>query len=96
VVAKIRERFAVIKQKLYRFHMERLNLKKLNEVEDKEQYCAVVSNRFTAMEDRMLRWILMVFRKLSEYKNLSQRKSILLCIEKAYGLVQQKMLKIIR
>jgi hypothetical protein len=30
--------------------MERFNLKKLNEIEAKEQYCADVSNRFTALE----------------------------------------------
>jgi hypothetical protein len=38
VVAQIRERLAV-KQRLRRFHMEMLNLKKLNEVESKEKYC---------------------------------------------------------
>jgi hypothetical protein len=31
--------------------MERFTLKKLNEVEGKEQYCAKVSNRFTAFEN---------------------------------------------
>jgi hypothetical protein len=31
--------------------MERFNLKKLNEVEGKEKYCAEVSNRFAALED---------------------------------------------
>jgi hypothetical protein len=38
VVAKVRERLAVCKQTTHRFHMERFNLKKLNEVEGKEQY----------------------------------------------------------
>jgi hypothetical protein len=33
VVAKVRERLAVNKQRSLRFHMERFNLKKLNEVE---------------------------------------------------------------
>jgi hypothetical protein len=37
VVAKVRERLAVNKQRSHRFHMERFNLKKLNEVEGKEQ-----------------------------------------------------------
>jgi hypothetical protein len=32
VVAKVRERLAVNKQRSHRFHMERLNLKKVNEV----------------------------------------------------------------
>jgi hypothetical protein len=33
VVAKVRERLAVNKQRSHRFHMERFSLKKLNEVE---------------------------------------------------------------
>jgi hypothetical protein len=31
--------------------MERFNLKKLNEVESKEQYCIEISNRFAASEN---------------------------------------------
>jgi hypothetical protein len=51
VVAKLRERLAVNKQRSHRFHMERFNLKKLNEVEGKEQFPVEVSNRFAALED---------------------------------------------
>jgi hypothetical protein len=51
VVAKVRERLAVNKQKSQIFHMERFNLKKLNEVEGKEQFHVEVSNRFSALED---------------------------------------------
>jgi hypothetical protein len=51
VVAKVRERLAVNKQRSHRFHTERFNLKKLNEVEGKEQYRLLVSNRFAALED---------------------------------------------
>jgi hypothetical protein len=51
VVAKVREILAVNKQRSHRFHMERFSLKKLNKVEDKEQYCIEVSNRFAASED---------------------------------------------
>jgi hypothetical protein len=51
VVAKFRERLTVNKQRPNRFHMERFNLKKLNEVEGKEQYRVEVSNRFAAFED---------------------------------------------
>jgi hypothetical protein len=40
----------VNEQRLHRFHTERFNLKKLNEVESKEQYCVEVSNRFAAFE----------------------------------------------
>jgi hypothetical protein len=45
------EKLAVNKQKLHRFQRERFNLKKLNEVEVKEQYCVEVSNRFATLED---------------------------------------------
>jgi hypothetical protein len=38
VEEKARERLAVNKQRSHRFHMGRFNLKKLNEVGDKEQY----------------------------------------------------------
>jgi hypothetical protein len=38
VVANVRERLAVRKQTTQKCHIERLNLKKLNEVEGKEQY----------------------------------------------------------
>jgi hypothetical protein len=51
VVAKVRERLAVNKQRSQRFHMERFNLKKLNDVEGKEQFLVQVSNRFAALED---------------------------------------------
>jgi hypothetical protein len=51
VVPKVGERLAVNKQRTYRFHMERFNIKKLNEVEGKEQYCVEVSNRFAALVD---------------------------------------------
>jgi hypothetical protein len=51
VVAKIRQRLAVNKQRSQRFHMERFNLKKINEVEAKEKYHVEVSNRFAALKD---------------------------------------------
>jgi hypothetical protein len=51
VVAKVRERLAVNKQRSHGFHMERFNLKKLNEVEGKEQFHVEVLNRFAALED---------------------------------------------
>jgi hypothetical protein len=50
VVSKIRERLAVNKHGLHTFHMERLHLRKLNEVEGKEKYRVEVSNRFAALE----------------------------------------------
>jgi hypothetical protein len=50
-VAKVRERLAVNKQTMHRFHMERFNLNKLNEEEGKEQYRVEISNRFAALEN---------------------------------------------
>jgi hypothetical protein len=51
VVAKVRERLAVIKQTTHRVHMERLNLKKLSEVEGEERYRVEISNRYAALEN---------------------------------------------
>jgi hypothetical protein len=42
VVAKVRERLAVNKHTMHRFHMNRFILKKLNKVEGKEQYCVEI------------------------------------------------------
>jgi hypothetical protein len=50
VVANIRERLAVNKQGSHRFHMERFNHKKLNEIQGKDKYRVEVSNRFSALE----------------------------------------------
>jgi ABC-type hemin transport system ATPase subunit len=51
VVAKVRDRLPVSKQIMHRVHMERFNLRKLNEVEGKEQYRVEISNRFVALEN---------------------------------------------
>jgi uncharacterized metal-binding protein YceD (DUF177 family) len=51
VVAKVRERLAANKQRSHRFRIKGFNLKKLNEVEYKEQYRVEVSNRFAVLED---------------------------------------------
>jgi hypothetical protein len=60
--------------------MKRLNLKKLNEVEAKEQHCVEVSSRFAALED--LDAEVNINSALGNdwrvYKNFSQRKSRLL------------------
>jgi hypothetical protein len=49
-VAKVRERLAVSKQTMRRHHMERFNLKKLNEIESQEEYRVDFSNRFAVLE----------------------------------------------
>jgi hypothetical protein len=50
-MAKVRDRLAVSKQTMHKFHMEKFNLKKVNEVEGKEQYQVQISNRFTPLEN---------------------------------------------
>jgi hypothetical protein len=50
-VAKVGERLALNKHTMHRVHMERFNLKKLNKVEDEEQYHVEISNKFTALEN---------------------------------------------
>jgi hypothetical protein len=51
VVAKVKKRLAVSKQTIHRVHMERVSLKKLNEVEGEEPYRVEISNRFTVLEN---------------------------------------------
>jgi hypothetical protein len=51
VMAKVREILAVSKQTMLSIHKEKFNLKKLKEVEGKEQYHAEISNRFAALEN---------------------------------------------
>jgi hypothetical protein len=83
--AKVRERLAVSKQTMHRFHMERFSLKKLNEVESKLQFSVAITNRFTAVEnvgtevDINGAWETIK----REYQNFSQRDSRLLRIEEA-------------
>jgi hypothetical protein len=50
-VAKVREGLAVNMLRSHSLHTERFNLKKLNDVEGKEQFRVEVSNRFAALED---------------------------------------------
>jgi hypothetical protein len=76
MVAKVKERLAVNKQRLHRFHMESFNLKKLNEVENEEQYLTEVSNRFAALEDLDAEMeISSAWETIREYKNFTQRES---------------------
>jgi hypothetical protein len=52
ILAKVRERLAVNRQQSQRFSMERLNFKKLNEVESKEQFRVKVTNRWKLINVR--------------------------------------------
>jgi hypothetical protein len=55
VVAEVRERLAVSKRTPQKFNSEGFNLKKLREVEGKEQYRVQISNIFAVWETRTLR-----------------------------------------
>jgi hypothetical protein len=59
---------------MHRFHIERYNLKKFNEVEGKEQYHVKISNRFAALGNLDVELDI----NRGEYKNFSQRESRLL------------------
>jgi hypothetical protein len=76
VVAKVRDRLAARKQSSQRVHMERFSLKKLNDVEDKEQFRVEVSNRFAALEDLDAEVdINSAWETIRVYNNFSQRES---------------------
>ena len=47
----MRERLAVRIQAAQKFDGERFNLRKLNELEGKEKYQIVITNRFAALEN---------------------------------------------
>jgi hypothetical protein len=64
--------------------MERFNLKKLNDVESKEQFRVEVSNRFAALEDLDTEVeINSAWETIREYKHFSQREYRLFRIEEA-------------
>jgi hypothetical protein len=76
VVVKVRERLAVNKQRSNRVHTVKFNLMKLNEVEDKEQYCVEASNRFAALEDLKAEVdINSAWDKIGEYLNISAKRN---------------------
>ena len=51
VVANVRERLAVSIQAAKKLDVERLNLRKLNDLEVRKQYQIEISNRFAALEN---------------------------------------------
>jgi hypothetical protein len=57
--------------------MERLDLKKLNKVEGKEQYCVEVSNRFAAFKDfNAEEDIISLWEDIGENINISAKESL--------------------
>jgi len=51
VVAMVREKLAVSNQAAQKFDGERLNLRKLNELEVRKEYQIEITNRFAALEN---------------------------------------------
>ena len=51
LVAKVRERLEESKQTAHKFHVERFNLRKLSELEVREEYQIKISNRRAALEN---------------------------------------------
>jgi hypothetical protein len=51
VGTKVRERLEVSKQVVHKFDVQRINLRKLNEMEVRKQYQTEISNRFAAVEN---------------------------------------------
>jgi hypothetical protein len=51
VVAKVRETLTISKRVMQKVVMERFNLKKLKEVESKEQHQVKISKRFAVLEN---------------------------------------------
>jgi hypothetical protein len=51
VVAKDRERLAVIKQAAYKYDVERFNLEKISELQVRKHIQIKISNTFTALEN---------------------------------------------
>jgi hypothetical protein len=77
-MANVRDRMAVRKQRSHRFHMERFNLNKLNEIGRQQLQHVKMSNTniFTALESSALRWILTEPGKLSQKIPMFQQDSL--------------------
>jgi hypothetical protein len=79
VVAKVRERLAVNKLTTHSVRMETFNLKKLNELEGREQCQVEISNRFASLENLAAEvHNINLGNSKREYHNFSHRESRLL------------------
>jgi len=57
---KFRQRLSVSKQAAQRFDMDKFNLKKLNDMDVREQYQLNISNRFLPLENLMMMMMMMM------------------------------------
>ena len=77
VVAKVRERLAVSKEKTEKFDGERFNLRKLNELEVRKHYQTRNKNKFAALENLSDREdINMVWENIQENIKTSAKESL--------------------
>jgi hypothetical protein len=88
VVAKVRERLAVIKQAAQNIDVERFNLKKLSELEVRKQYQIKISNRFAALENLNVSEDIPVNRA---WENIKER--IKISAKECLGLYERKQHK---
>jgi hypothetical protein len=70
VIEKFRERLAVSKQAAQNFEGERMNLRKLNELEVRKQYQKKVSDRFATLENSTdsedVNWLGKMLKKITK------------------------------
>jgi hypothetical protein len=79
VFAKVRERLAVIKHAEKKFDAERLNHKKLSELEVRKQYQIKISNRFAALENlKVSEDINRAWENIKESIKISAKESLVL------------------
>jgi hypothetical protein len=80
VVAKVRERYAVRKQAAQKFHGERFNLRKLNELKCMKQYQIEITNWFAALENlNDGKHITRAWENIKENIRTSAKESLGLC-----------------
>jgi hypothetical protein len=72
ILTKVMEILAMSKQTTHSVHKEKFNLKKLNEVECKEQCHVDISNSFAALENIDTEVDIIELGKVLEYHNFSQ------------------------
>jgi hypothetical protein len=77
MVAIVRERLAVNKQRSHRFHKEGFNVEKLKEAEGKVRFRVEISSRFAALEDLNLEVkINRAWKTIRENINISTKESL--------------------
>ena len=85
MVAEFRERLAVSKQAVQKCDVERINFRKLDELEVRKQYEIKISNRFAALENLSDSKDIWAWENITENVKISAKESL-----KLYELKQHK------